>query len=39
LFVKPDASEDEMKDVLASAQILQLIEESSEGLDTKIGEG
>ena len=38
LFVKPRASDEEMKSVLASAQILQLIQESSDGLDTKIGE-
>ena len=37
-FVKPDATDAEMNDVLASAQILDLICESAEGLDTKIGE-
>lgn len=38
LFVKPDASDAEMEAVLQSAQILSLIQESNEGLDTKIGE-
>ena len=37
-FVKPDATDDEMNDVLQSAQILDLISESDEWLDTKIGE-
>lgn len=38
LFVKPDATEAEMLSVLASAQIKKLIQDSPEGLDTKIGE-
>jgi ATP-binding cassette subfamily B protein len=38
LFVKPDATEQEMLDVLDSAQIKSLVIESSLGLDTKIGE-
>jgi len=37
-FVKPDATEWEMEEVLASAQILQLVKESQDWLDTKIGE-
>jgi len=38
LFVKPDASDAQMREVLDSAQILTLITESTEWLDTKIGE-
>ena len=37
-FVKPDATDSEMEAVLQSAQILTLIQESEEWLDTKIGE-
>lgn len=39
LFVKPDATDEEMLSVLDSAQIKQLILDNAEGLDTKIGEG
>lgn len=39
LFVKPNATDEEMLSVLASAQIKKLIVENADGLDTKIGEG
>lgn len=38
VFVKPDASDQEMIEVLESAQIYALIQESDDWLDTKIGE-
>lgn len=38
-FVKPDATEEDMLEVLASAQIKTLVESNEAGLDTKIGEG
>ncbi len=38
LFVKPDASDKQMREVLGSAQILALIDDSELGLDTKIWE-
>jgi len=38
LFVKPDATEEEMLSVLDSAQIKKLIVDNAEWLDTKIGE-
>ncbi len=38
LFVKPDATDADMEEVLDSAQILQLVKESQDWLDTKIGE-
>ncbi len=39
LFVKPDASDDEMVQALALAQCAEILERSGKGLDTKIGEG
>ena len=38
LFVKPDATDEEMFSVLGSAQIKKLVQESPAWLDTKIGE-
>ncbi len=38
LFVKPDATDDDMHSVLESAQILDLVTWSSDGLETKIWE-
>jgi ATP-binding cassette, subfamily B, bacterial len=39
LFVKPDATEAELKDVLRRASCINLIERADKGLDTIIGEG
>lgn len=39
LFVKPDATEKELKDVLQRASCSNLIERADKGLDTVIGEG
>lgn len=38
LFVKPDATDDEMYDALGRASVTQLMERSGRGLDTRLGE-
>lgn len=38
LFVKPDATDEEMYDVLRRASTTQLIDRSGKGLDTRLGE-
>ena len=38
-FVRPNATDDELRTVLRSAQLLSLITRSKDGLDTRIGEG
>jgi len=38
LYAKPDATEEELREALAGAQILPLIESLPDGLDTKVGE-
>ncbi len=39
LFVKPDATEEEMIEAITKASALQLIKNSKDGLDTILGEG
>ena len=39
LFVKPDATEAEMRDALAKAAALGVVDRAAEGLDTTVGEG
>lgn len=39
LFVKADATEQECKEALELSSVLSIIEKTSQGLDTKIGEG
>jgi ATP-binding cassette subfamily B protein len=38
LYAKPDATDEELHDALAGAQILHLVESLSEGLDTLVGD-
>jgi ATP-binding cassette subfamily B protein len=38
LYAKPDATESELRDVLASAQILSLVDTLPDGLDTVVGD-
>jgi ATP-binding cassette subfamily B protein len=38
LYAKPDASDDELRDTLAAAQILPLIDSLPDGLDTMMGD-
>ncbi len=39
LFVAPEATDDQMLDVLRQASVLPLIERTDQGLDTRLGEG
>lgn len=39
LFVRPDATDDECREVLSAASATNLLERATNGLDTKIGEG
>ena len=39
LFVKPDATEEEMYDALRKSSAIQLMDRSDKGLDTHLGEG